>query len=405
MRTDYKVAIVGGGASGLLCAVELLKGDNALRGENVLIAERNERVGKKLVATGNGQGNFTNSEVSDNHFYGDKLFIKTFLKNSLIDLPAYFGDLGVPLVSESDGRYYPLSKQASSSLDIIRKFLNYKNCDVFTSTFVKTIDFKNNVFKLTFADGNTVRAERLVIATGGCAGKQFGTDGFGYRLAEKFGHKTTKLAPSLVQVKTETRSIKGLKGIKERVGLSLCDGERFISSCRGDLLFTDYGVSGNSVFSLSSKIEELKNPFFSIDFLPSYSPAELEELLSKRLNTAYIGKDDLLTGIINKKTGQSILKDITKPTAETITRAVKNFRLKIIGTLGFDYAQVTKGGIDTRDVDPLSMQSKLNDSLFLIGEILNVDGDCGGYNLTFAFSSGIIAAKNIKTSFGVKSSQ
>ena len=171
------------------------------------------------------------------------------------------------------------------------------------------------------------------------------------------------------------------------------------------MLFTDYGVSGNSVFSLSSKIEELKNPFFSIDFLPSYSPAELEELLSKRLNVAYIGKDDLLTGIINKKTGQSILKDITKPTAETITRAVKNFRLKIIGTLGFDYAQVTKGGIDTRDVDPLSMQSKLNDSLFLIGEILNVDGDCGGYNLTFAFSSGIIAAKNIKTSFGVKSSQ
>ena len=402
MRTDYKVAIVGGGASGLLCAVELLIGNNALTGNDVLVAERNDRVGKKLVATGNGQGNFTNADISENRYYGDKFFVKTFFENFSIDLPTYFGDIGIPLVSENDGKYYPLSKQASSALDIIRNFLNYKNCNVITSAFVKNVDFKNGTFILSFADGNTVRAQRLVLATGGCAGKQFGTDGYGYRLAEKFGHKTTKLTPSLVQVKTETRSIKGLKGIKEKVGLSLYDGENFIARCNGDLLFTDYGVSGNSVFALSSKIDGLKSPRFLIDFIPAYSSKDLADLLAKRLKTPYIGKDDLLTGIINKKTGQSIIKNISDLSADGLTRAVKSFGLKITGTLGFDYAQVTKGGIDTHDVNPLTMQSRLNEKLFLSGEMLNVDGDCGGYNLTFAFSSGIVAAKKLKSSFDIK---
>lgn len=397
MQKIYKAAIIGGGASGLMCAVELLSGKGAFRGSDVIILERNDRLGKKLVATGNGQGNFSNLNLSPNHYYGDSSFAESFFMNSAVDVPRYFYNIGIPLEADSDGKIYPLSKQASSALDLIRAFLQSNNCNINLSVLVREVKFSDGVFSLYVSDGAVVYAENVILAAGGCVAKQFGTDGYSYRIAENFGHTKTKLSPSLVQVKTETGSIKGLKGIKEKAGVTLFDDNRKISYFVGDLLFTDYGVSGNSIFALSARIDNtLRNPYFEIDFIPEKTLKELTELLEFRASKRYIGKEDIFTGIINKKTGQAIIKNAPDRSVDTLARLAKAFKLKIVGTLGFDYAQVTKGGIDTKDVNPRTMESKLQKSLYLVGEIVNVDGDCGGYNLAFAFSSGIVAARAVK---------
>ncbi len=398
MQKIYKAAIIGGGASGLMCAVELLNGNGALRGSDVIILERNDRLGKKLVATGNGQGNFSNLNLSVNHYYGDRSFAEKFFSDSNVELLRYFYNIGIPLTADSDGKIYPLSKQASSALDLIRGFLQTNNCNIAVSVLVEDVKFFDGIFCLYNSDGTVVYAKNVILASGGCASKQFGTDGYSYRIAESFGHVKTKLSPSLVQIKTETSSIRGLKGIKEKAGVTLFDGNRKISYFIGDLLFTDYGVSGNSVFALSSRIDDtLSNPYFEIDFLPDKTLKELIELLEFRARKRYIGKEDIFTGIINKKTGQAIIKNSSDVSIEALARSVKAFKLKIVGTLGFDYAQVTKGGIDTKDVNPRTMESKLQKGLYLVGEVVNVDGDCGGYNLQWAFSSGIVAARAVKT--------
>ena len=402
MRNAYKVAIIGGGASGLLCAAELLSGKTPFSGDEIIVLERNDRVGKKLVATGNGQGNFTNEKLCEARFHGERNFVSAFLNNaSSVNLTEYFYDMGIPLVKDEEGRYYPFSKQASSALDIIRAFLSDKRCEIQTNCYIKTVKRAGKVYSLTDAENVTRYAEKIVLACGGCAAKQFGTDGNGYRIAEAFGHRITRLAPSLVQVKTETGVIRGLKGIKERVRLKLFDdaegkNAQAKGEAVGDLLFTDYGVSGNTVFALSSRLSECVKPFFSVEFLPETSFDALTKILSDRANKDYIKEENVLTGIINKKTGQAILKNVKNSEPEAVASAIKAFRLNVTGTLGFDYAQVTKGGVDTDDINPFSMQSKLSNGLFFTGEIVNVDGDCGGFNLSFAFLSAIMAARFIK---------
>lgn len=397
MLKRYKTVIAGGGASGLLCAIELTTGDGALGGEDVLVVDRNDRAGKKLAATGNGQGNFANADVSLKHYYGESNFIDAFFNKDFVDVPKYFYKLGIPLYPDSDGRFYPLSKQAASAVDLLINILKKSKCQIKTSLSIVDANKTAGGYIINFDNGEKVFAENLVLATGGKAGAQFGTDGSSYRLAEKFGHKLTPLYPSLVQVKTDRTAIRGLKGVKQKVTLYLFDGKKEVASSTGDLLFTDYGVSGNTVFSLSAKLAETKEPIFYADLIPELSIEEVEKILIYRKTSGIISDDDLLTGIINKKTGQAIMRSLRDKSPRFAAHAVKKFKLEVKGTLGFDCAQVTKGGIVTDDVNPFSLQSKLSKNLYIIGEALNVDGDCGGYNLTFAFSSGIRAAEHIKS--------
>ncbi len=395
MRSDYRVAIIGGGASGLLCAVELLKGDKSLKGTDVAIFEKNDRVGKKLIATGNGQGNLSNINLKEKFYHGDKNFIKAiFSKTEFSSISDYFSSLGIPLFPAKDGKLYPLSKQASSVLDTLRGFFAYKNLQIKTSEKVNKVKKIDNKFKVLTDNGEYV-CDKVVLAFGGSCGKQFGTDGTAYTLAEDFGHKTTKLIPSLVQLKTETQKIKGLKNLKENACVSAFDGKQFLVKSTGDVLFTDYGVSGNAIFNVSGYLTEAKNPKIIVEFLPDLSNEQTENLIEKRLGLPYVNKEDILCGLVNKKIGQAILKTVKKFTAKEITNSLKNFTLDITGNLGFNYAQVTKGGIDTLDIG-VNFESKLCAGLYILGEALNVDGDCGGYNLNFAFASGIICAKDIK---------
>ena len=396
LQRQYKVIIVGGGASGLLCAVELLQGSDKLNPKDLLLLEANDRVGKKLIATGNGQGNLLNKNFSKEKYHGEDSFISTFIQSTnQINLESYFNSLGIPLCTLEDGKQYPVSRQANSFLDVIRMFLEAQGCQILTNSLVQDISYFNGIFTVS-TQNQKFNSQNVVLAFGGKAGKQFGTDGKSYHLAKKFSHKVTDLYPSLVQLKTPTNKIKGLKGLKENVIISAYSNGKYLSSAKGEILFTEYGISGSAVFYISSYITDKPNASVKIEFLPEYSITQVKELLQKRSNMAHIKPTDILTGIINKKIGQALIKDCKDLSPSSIATLLKNFQLEITGNLGFNYAQVTKGGIDTSDIEATTMQSKLQKGLYVIGEALNVDGDCGGYNLTFAFSTAITSAKHIK---------
>lgn len=400
MQKIYRSAIVGGGAAGLMAAVELTRGENPFKGGDVVILEKNDRVGKKLIATGNGQGNLTNASIKSQNYYGDKDFINSFLSSlEKVDLVGYLEKLGIYLTCDKQGKMYPLSKQASAVLDIIRANLKDSGVSETTNSEVKDIKYKNGVFEIITKD-QTYYSKSVVLATGGTAAKQFGTDGTAYKLAQRFDHTLTKVYPSLVQLKTDTTLIRALKGLKETARVvAKVDGKE-IKSATGDLLFTEFGVSGSSIFSLSAGVTDKENVSLKIEFLPELSLSEVQNLLEQREKIGYFDRENLLTGIINKRVGQAVLKTAKSGSAKDVAFALKNFTLKVTGNLGFNYAQVTKGGIKTAEVNPASMQSRLQKGLYIVGETLDIDGDCGGYNLTFAFVSAILAARAIKENKG-----
>lgn len=378
----FDVAIIGGGAAGLACAVSLKQFAPSL---SVAIVEAGARPGKKLAATGNGQGNVSNSDMSPCHFHGSFAPLAARLSREY-DVLSLFDSL---FTADKSGKIYPAGKQASSLSDCLIKKVNSSGVEVFLSSKVVSID---GAFSLTLSDGKKLQAKRVVLAAGGCAQKQFATDGNAFDLAKSMGHTVTPLYPSLVQLKTDMTYIKTLKGIRAECRLTAySDGEK-IASNEGDIIFTDYGVSGNAVFSISSHIAHLKGVTLSVEFLPEFTLEEIEENMRSKQSLGY-EYSELLSGSLHNQVGRAIMRradgDISKA-----ARLVKDFRLSVTGSIGFDYAQVTKGGIPFREVDD-NLQSKIKRGLYLVGEVVDLDGDCGGYNLTWAFASGMHAARAI----------
>ncbi len=400
MQNFYRVIIVGGGASGVFSALELTDGKNGFSGADILILEKNDRLLKKLVVTGNGQGNISNADISARNYYGDKEFINCFLSSlKTNDVSEYFYRLGIKTVTDGVGRIYPLSKQASAVSDILRAHLDKRGVNVKLNGSVTSVRKTGNLFTVK-TNAETYSAENVILAVGGCVGKQFGTDGSSYVLAENFGHKKTDLFPSLVQIKTEREKIRGLKGLKEYVKVTAYDGETPLKSAVGDLLFTDYGVSGSAVFQVSGRVTDAKKPWLNIEFLPDLSEQEVLEILKNARQNSPVYNENALSGIINKRIGLAVIKTVKDKNIYSLASALKSFRLRVEGSAGFDNAQVTKGGISVSDITPTTFESRLVKNLYMAGEMLDVDGDCGGYNLTFAFVSGIICAKAIKTDKG-----
>ena len=398
MNKVYKVAIIGGGFSGLVSAEKL---SSRIGGENVLVLERNDRVGKKILATGNGRGNLSNENVSVYNYHSilpsDVSYgIEKYGNKSIID---YFKGLGVD-VSVEDGKIYPSSFQANSILDMLRLKLEYLKTDIRVGYRVDSVKCNGKSYKI-LANGESFFAEKVIFACGGKAGKQYGTDGTAYSLLQGLGHTVTPLYPSLVQIKTDVSKIKGLKGLKSQaVATLIVDGKK-IKSFLGDVLFTDYGVSGNAIFYLSAYLPQNKKCSINLAFLPDKSEGEIAEFLqSKFMNVKYLGIEDALTGVVNKQIGRAIIRDcegisLNEDGAKKIARAIKNFSLNVVGTLGFDYAQVTKGGIPFNEVVATTMESKKSKDVYVVGEMLDVDGDCGGYNLQWAYSSASIACDGV----------
>ena len=383
---NYDVAIIGGGASGLACAVRLVRSNLKL---NIAIIDAGERFGKKLASTGNGQGNITNRNMSLDHYFSGNLDLvdKVALSSERVNLEdSLFHCI---LQDDSIGRVYPMGKQASSLVDSLLYEVRRGGVQTYLNT--KVIDIDKNL-NITIASGDKICAKFVVLCTGGKAQKHFKTDGSSYALAQKLGHRLTPLFPSLVQLKTETRYIKNLKGIRVDCEVSaLCDGH-IIAKTHGDVIFTDYGVSGNAIFSISSYIADKPDAILSLNFLQFDDDKIIKDIYDKKEYGYPV--TELLSGTLHNQLGRAIIKRSNSDDAKVICNTAKNFTLPVLGTLGFDYAQVTRGGIDISGVTD-ELESKIVKNLFFAGEILDVDGCCGGYNLHWAFASGYVAAESI----------
>lgn len=388
----FKYAIIGGGASALALSI-LLAGK--IGGENVLVLERLDRVGKKLLSTGNGQCNLLpkNDGVNNYHSENPAFFTEILKKYNNEKIMEFLSSIGVVLTLEGD-KYYPRSKQASAVLDAMRFKMQSLGVTVITGEKVVSLKKKNSFF-LTCESGLVFNAEKVVVATGGSAQKAFGTDGNGYGLLQGFGHTLTSIYPSIVQLKTDLSAVKGLKGLKHKVSAKAVVNGVEKASFTGDLLFTDYGVSGNATFYLSSYL--YGGGEMAVDFCPDIEEGELVSLLKqKQENCSYLTAEYLLSAIIPNKIACAVLRNsgyslsggVCSLNANEVAKTIKNYKFKVTKTMGFDNAQVTKGGIRTSEFST-DMQSKLVKGLYATGEVLDVDGDCGGFNLKWAFATAL----------------
>ena len=402
------IAIIGGGASGLFLA-------NALKAkQNVVLFERGDRLGRKLSATGNGQGNITNLTASQTAYFSLESaeisrvgkMIEKYDENTLI---AFFQSLGVLLQADERGRVYPAGRQASSLTDALRFAIAESGIQVELSTKIVDIQPMKEGFLLRAEKVNeggmyTFTAKKVILCAGGKSAKNFGTDGSAYALAERLGHSCTKLYPSLVQLKTDTAYTKTLKGIRVNDGgltAKLPNGENVYME--GDIIFTDYGVSGDAVFRISSFVADKLDGgkvTLSIDLLPSVSKEKLlSALTEKKKAFPALPESELLCGILNNQVGRAVWKRYGENGLSAVCDGIKAFELPVTGSLGFDYAQVTKGGIPLAEVDE-TLQSRNSTGLYFAGEILDVDGECGGFNLQWAYTSAMVCAQAISEKSG-----
>ncbi len=397
----YETAIIGGGFSGAVAACVL----SETFGEKIAVLERNKRIGKKIAATGNGRCNITNSRIEKSRYHSAEGSpnLSVLEKYGSDSLREWALSVGVPISFEGE-KAYPCSRQASSVAEALSDKLSYERASVFYDfDCVSLVKQKDGLFVASAEDGRKVVAKNVILACGGAAGKRYGTDGYGYTLAKGLGHSVTRIYPSVVQLTTEREKLKGLKGVKVDAVVDAYVGSELVASVRGDVLFTDYGVSGNAIFSVSSYIVGRENASLRIGFLPEFSQSELSDLLKEKIALApYVGEEKLLIGFVHGSVGRAVTaltKKIDSPYAyaDALAKNLKNFTLKVTGTLGFDSAQVTRGGVRLSEINETTMESKLVNGLYMTGEILDVDGDCGGFNLQWAYSSARAAAEDILT--------
>ena len=393
------VIIIGGGASGMMAALTA-----AENGRSVLLLERQSRVGRKLLATGNGRSNLTNYNTSPARYHGEDggfcaYALRAFDVGSTLQ---YFASLGLLTVNEDSGRVYPMSNMAGSVLDVLRYGLEHPRIEVRTGQVVTAV-------KRT-AEGFTVRTEtdaftagKLILAAGGGAGSKVGGVMDGYRLAKALGHHRTALYPSLVQLKTDPTYPRALKGVKAECGITVLRGSGTVVENRGEVLFTEYGDSGPAILVISRAVATGGEGLVcALDFFPDWDLREVLDWLRMRRQIMQAHEaSTLLVGSCHTRLGQMLCKaagftsqpaaDLTDSDLERIARQAKHFALPITGTCGFDQAQVTAGGLCTDEFDPETMGTRLVPGLYACGEVLDVDGDCGGFNLQWAWSSGHLA--------------
>ncbi|MCD7728549.1 MAG: aminoacetone oxidase family FAD-binding enzyme [Clostridia bacterium] len=383
---ECDVAIVGGGASGLAVAAMLSEKTKL----SITVVESCARAGKKLAASGNGQGNVSNAHMSADKYFGGGAKLA-------LDILSGYGDSWKYLfygkfTCDSQGRIYPAGKQASALTDCLLKRLKNGGVNLITGEKVVKID-GSDVFLLKLSGGEIIKSRYVVLCTGGKAQKQFGTDGSSYALAEKFGHKVTALYPSLVQLKTDTSDIKTLRGIRADCIVTAFVNNSKVADFRGDVIFTEYGVSGNAIFNISAYVADKKGVSLELDFAPDFTTEDIENDILLKKSRGY-EDSELLACTLNNQIGRAVIKR-SGNNVKKIAYTVKHFALLVTGSLGFDYAQVTKGGIDISGVKD-NLESRYKDNLFFAGEILDVDGACGGYNLTWAFASAAKVAAEIE---------
>ena len=397
LMKKYDILIIGGGAAGLAAAVSARKENSEIK---IAVVEKLDRVAKKIHATGNGRCNYTNMDIKSDYFYGDKAFIEKVLENFGSDEAiAFFKELGI-MHRVEEGRVYPISNQASAVADALRLYLMENGVDFITEKTVLSVT--------KTADGfiaGDITADKVIIATGGKAQPALGSDGSGYKILQSFGHTLSPVKPALVSLKTDISKIKGLKGVKVFARVTLFEQNKQIASDRGEVLFTDYGVSGIPVMQISRFAK--RGMDIKIDMLPDLSNKEtLGEIYDRVYSMPNRDGGELFSGLVNKKIAIPMLKyaavektsvkakDFTDENIRKCGEFLKNLKLTVLGDNGFNNAQVCAGGIELDGFDATTMESKLCEGLYAAGEILDVDAICGGYNLHWAWATGVLSGKH-----------
>lgn len=403
-----RVVIVGGGAAGMTAGI--VAGRN---GAEVVILEQMNRVGKKILATGNGRCNLTNENIDIERYHGrnPKFAINALEQFNMEQTVQFFEYMGISCKVEDGGKVYPWSDQASSVLDVLRYELQRLGIEERVEAGVKSIHYGKKRFTVVLRDGGEIKGDRVIIAAGGKAAPNLGSNGSGYGLVIPLGHKLIDPFPALVQLKLNGSFLKALKGVKFIGTAAVGVGSRELRREMGEVLFTDYGISGPPIFQLSrmagEQLQAGRNPWIEVDMFPGYSREELSDML--RIKLGYQPQKPLdfsFVGLLNKRLIPVVLKesgidDIKKQSRslkpnefEKIINLLKGWRFEVTGTNSWSDAQVTAGGVDVRDIDPGTMESRLVPGLYFAGEIIDIDGDCGGFNLQWAWSSGYVAGMN-----------
>ncbi len=396
-----RVAIIGGGAAGLICAASLAVNKNT----DVTVFEKNDRVGKKLLSTGNGRCNMTNINATPMDYFGAAEFVssafESFSPKSVVE---YFEKIGLFSRSDSEGRVYPLSNQAAGVLDALRF-----ECERLKVKFVCCCEITEVKRRREgFVLNGEYCFDRVVFACGGPAGvREYNS----FALLSSLGHSVKKTAPSLVRLMTDDPMTKQLKGIRAVVSMSLYSDENRVATESGELLFSDFSLSGIISMQLSSYVSRLKlsgkKRFrVSVDFVPDVSKKRFFELLSSLAAREKIKSENLLSGFMPRKLGACLLKKVglspeteasslSAAQIEKIAEVCKNCKITVTGVGSLSQAQVTIGGVNTDEFDFETLESKIVRGVYCCGEMLDVDGKCGGYNLQWAFSSGLLCAESI----------
>ncbi len=400
----YDIAVIGGGAAGLFAAIYAKQLNSSL---NIVVLEALERVGKKLITTGNGQCNITNRYASVQFYHSEtpKAIDSVLSAFSVDDTVKAFRKMGVEIVFEADGRAYPASYQAGAVVDALRFTAEELGVEIING--IKIDSFKKQDNYILTAENAGISAKKVIFACGLLSGgAKLGSFGDTIRMFKALGYETSKTTPAIVQLKTETDIVRQLKGIKVTGTATLKIGGKQICSKQDEILFTDYGLSGPAILGISREAARVNDTVVvSLDIMPNINAAELEKLLlSRKSDLAARSSENFLTGLINKRLGQVLLKschiplnilsaDIEDVQISHLANLIKNFTFTVTGNTGFNNSQVTAGGIKLTEVNINTLEARKHKGLYIIGELLDVDGDCGGFNLQWAWSSAAVAAR------------
>lgn len=401
-----KVGIIGAGASGVFAALILKQ--NYI---DTTVIERNANALKKIYATGNGRCNFTNRNVSYKNYHGEnpKFTISAIKKFDNYDVIEFFNDMGIPEVELENGKIFPKSLQASSIVKQIMCLANHLEVEFIFDSFVDDVRKNGDVFEVKSND-SIYKFDYLIVACGSKAYKKSGSDGNGYILMKKLGHNIVKTHPGIVQLRLNGDSFKKMSGTKFKANAKLVVDGKEVFEFYHDVLFTDYGISGPTILQLSGEAIRAKNMGLDVKIridTVDLDENKLYEHLIYIISLNYYKKiKELLVGLINDNLIEEVLNqaginydinvcELSKEEIYKLAHTLKNLEFSVSGYKDEDSGQITCGGVDTDEINPSTMESKKIKNLYIIGEIMDVDGDCGGYNLQWAFSSAYSCAMSI----------
>ena len=403
---DNKTVVIGGGASGLIAAILI-----ARAGIPVVLFERNRKIGRKILASGNGQCNITNRNISADHFYSqNRDFVSAVLKGySYEEVEQFFHSIGLPLVEGKEGKMFPMSRRSASVVSLLEYEAERAGVEIRCECTVDSISQDGELF-VARSSGGVLRCANVILASGSPAAPQLGGNESGMGLAASLGHRLIPASPSLVQLCSDEKWVKQASGAKLHGAAKLYANGKYVTEKRGDLLFTNYGISGLAILDISREVSlhlvDYAYCELHLDLFPGMHKEKLTQFLLSRVEKE-AGKPLFLwlTGILNEKLIPVVIEqsacravteeDLDRREISRLVYALKNLKLPISSTRGFKGAEVATGGVDTTEVSPETMESLKTPGLYLTGELLDVDGDRGGFNFHFAWISGMRAAKGV----------